>query len=122
MNKKIFLLLALFFALFAESKGMNNVTDSQKVDSLKIKVQESMNTSMEIVYLDSMLHLAQAMDSTRLACQTMTYMARNYYNRMNADSLMFWGEKAVALSLEHEFFPIYFDAFTLICSWELYEP
>ncbi len=100
---------------------MNNVTDSQKVDSLKIKVQESMNTSMEIVYLDSMLHLAQAMDSTRLACQTMTYMARNYYNRMNADSLMFWGEKAVALSLEHEFFPIYFDAFSLICSWELYE-
>lgn len=121
MNKKIFLLLALCFALFAESKGMNNVTDSQKVDSLKIKVQESMNTSMEIVYLDSMLHLAQAMDSTRLACQTMTYMARNYYNRMNADSLMFWGEKAVALSLEHEFFPIYFDAFSLICSWELYE-
>ena len=110
MNKRIFLLLALSLAIFVESKGINNVSNFQKIDSLKIKVQESMNTTMEIVYLDSMLHLAKAMDSTRLVCQTMTYMARNYYNRMNADSLMYWGEKAIELSLEYEFFPIYFDA------------
>ena len=121
MNKRIFLLLALSLAIFVESKGINNVSNFQKIDSLKIKVQESMNTTMEIVYLDSMLHLAKAMDSTRLVCQTMTYMARNYYNRMNADSLMYWGEKAIELSLEYEFFPIYFDAYSLVCSWELYE-
>lgn len=121
MKKSFFLLLALFMAIFAESKEINNVSKIQEFDSLKAKVQGSMNTSMEIVYLDSMLELAQAMDSTRLICQTMAYMTRNYYNQMNVDSLMYWGNKTIELSLEHEFFPIYFDTFSLICSWELYE-
>ena len=108
-------------ALFAESKAIDSVPDIQKIDSLRVKAHESMNTFREIIYLDSMLNLAQTMDSTRLECQTMVYMVRNYYNRMNADSLMYWGEKAVELSLEHEFYPLYFDAYSLICSWELYE-
>ena len=121
MKNRIVLLLALFLAIFAESKGMDNVSDVQRFDSLRIKAQESMSTPEEIVYLDSMLNLAQAMDSTRLVCQTMAYMVRNYYNRMNADSLMYWGDKVVELSLKNEYYPIYFDTFSLICSWELYE-
>ena len=121
MKNRILILLALFSAIFAESKAIDNLPGIQKFDSLRVKAQESMNTSKEIIYLDSMLNLAQTMDSTRLECQAMVYMVRNYYNRMNADSLMYWGQKAVELSLEHEFYPLYFDAYSLICSWELYE-
>lgn len=121
MKNRFLLLIILFLSIFAESKEINELPSMQKFDSLKAKAQESINTNQEIIYLDSMLNMAQAMDSLRLKCQTMSFLARNYYNRMNVDSLMYWANRAIDLSLKHEFYPSYFDAFSLVCSWELYE-
>lgn len=120
-NKFLFLFFTLLFVVFTESKGTNESSDIHHFDSLKVKARAVMNTNEEVMYLDSMLNLAFSMDSIRWQCQAMTYLARNYYNRMNADSLMYWAEKAVKLAWDNEFYPIYFDAFSLICSWELYE-
>lgn len=112
---------ALVFAVSASAKGMDNVSDIQHFDSLKVKSQELINTPGEIVYLDSMLHLAESMDSVYWQCRTMSFMARNYYNRMKADSLMYWADKVAEQALENEFYSIYFDTYSLVCSWELYE-
>jgi signal transduction histidine kinase len=68
-----------------------------------------------------MLQLAEQMDSTRLQCQTMSFMVRNYYNRMIPDSLMYWASKLDTLALENKYYSIFFDTFSLVCFWELYD-
>ena len=68
--------------------GEEIISTNLRFDSLKVKAQRLINTPDEILYLDSMLQLAEQMDSTRLQCQTMSFMVRNYYNRMISDSLM----------------------------------
>ncbi|MBR4923412.1 MAG: hypothetical protein IKY99_07360 [Bacteroidaceae bacterium] len=80
-----------------------------------------MNTPGEIVYLDSMLNLAQSVDSIRWQCLSMSFMVRNYYNRMNPDSLMYWADKLDDLALENKFYKIFFDSYSLVCFWELYD-
>ena len=40
---------------------------------------------------------------------------------MIPDSLMYWANKADTLALKHKYYKIYFDTFSLICSWELCE-
>lgn len=73
MKNRFLLLIILFLSIFAESKEINELPSMQKFDSLKAKAQESINTNQEIIYLDSMLNMAQAMDSLRLKCQTMSF-------------------------------------------------
>ena len=121
--KKIFLLL-FFPALFwvnINVCGEERISTNLLFDSLKVKAQRLVNTSDEILYLDSMLQLAEQMDSTRLQCQTMSFMVRNYYNRMIPDSLMYWASKLDTLALENKYYSIFFDTFSLVCFWELYD-
>ena len=121
--KKKFLLL-FFPALFwvnINVCGEERISINLLFDSLKVKAQRLVNTSDEILYLDSMLQLAQQMDSTRLQCQTMSFMVRNYYNRMIPDSLMYWASKLDTLALENKYYSIFFDTFSLVCFWELYD-
>lgn len=121
--KKKFLLL-FFPALFwvnINVCGEERISTNLLFDSLKVKAQRLVNTSDEILYLDSMLQLAQQMDSTRLQCQTMSFMVRNYYNRMIPDSLMYWASKLDTLALENKYYSIFFDTFSLVCFWELYD-
>ena len=92
-NKFVLLFFMVFSCLCLNSRGVNSLPPDMNFDSLRVKAQKVINTSEEIVYLDSMLQLAHALDSTRLQCQAMSFMARNYYNRMIPDSLMYWAEK-----------------------------
>ena len=120
-NKFILLFFTALLVVFTESKGINNASPSQHFDSLRVKAQKLINTPGEIVYLDSMLNLAQSMDSVRWQCQAMSFMVRNYYNRMNPDSLMYWADQLDELALENEFYAIFFDTYSLVCFWELYD-
>ena len=122
MKKKFILLFfTALLLVFAESKGINNASINQRFDSLSLKAQKSINTQGEIVYLDSMLNLAQSVDSIRWQCLSMSFMVRNYYNRMNPDSLMYWANQLDDLALEHGYYKIFFDAYSLVCFWELYD-
>ena len=122
MKKKFILLFfTALLLVFAESKGINNASINQRFDSLSVKAQRLMNTPGEIVYLDSMLNLAQSVDSIRWQCLSMSFMVRNYYNRMNPDSLMYWADKLDDLALENEYYKIFFDSYSLVCFWELYD-
>ena len=120
-NKFILLFFTALLVVFTESKGINNASPSQHFDSLRVKAQKLINTPGEIVYLDAMLNLAQSMDSVRWQCQAMSFMVRNYYNRMNPDSLMYWADQLDELALENEFYAIFFDTYSLVCFWELYD-
>ena len=120
-NKFILLFFTALLVVFTESKGINNASPSQHFDSLRVKAQKLINTPGEIVYLDSMLNLAQSMDSVRWQCQAMSFMVRTYYNRMNPDSLMYWADQLDELALENEFYAIFFDTYSLVCFWELYD-
>ena len=121
--KKKFLLLFFPALLWVNINvcGEERISTNLLFDSLKVKAQRLVNTSDEILYLDSMLQLAQQMDSTRLQCQTMSFMVRNYYNRMIPDSLMYWASKLDTLALENKYYSIFFDTFSLVCFWELYD-
>ena len=122
MKKKFILLFfTALLLVFSESKGINNASINQRFDSLSVKAQRLMNTPGEIVYLDSMLNLAQSVDSIRWLCLSMSFMVRNYYNRMNPDSLMYWADKLDDLALENKFYKIFFDSYSLVCFWELYD-
>jgi len=122
MKKKFILLFfTALMLVFSESKGINNASINQRFDSLSDKAQKLINTPGEIVYLDSMLNLAQSVDSIRWQCLSMSFMVRNYYNRMNPDSLMYWADQLDDLALEHEYYKIFFDAYSLVCFWELYD-
>ena len=122
MKKKFILLFfTALLLVFAESKGINNASINQRFDSLSLKAQRLINTQGEIVYLDSMLNLAQSVDSIRWQCLSMSFMVRNYYNRMNPDSLMYWADKLDDLALENEYYKIFFDSYSLVCFWELYD-
>ena len=115
----------LFFAIgwftCLHLNGTNDSPTKMRFDSLRTKAQELINTPEEILYLDSMLQLAQTIDSVHWQSQAMTFMARNYYNRMNPDSLMYWAGKLDTLALEHEHYKEFFDVFSLVCFWELYD-
>lgn len=122
MKKKFILLFfTALLLLFTESKGTNSVSINQRFDSLSIKAQRLINTPGEIVYLDSMLNLAQSVDSIRWQCLSMSFMVRNYYNRMNSDSLNYWAEQLFDLALEHKYYKIFFDSYSLVCFQELYD-
>ena len=122
MKKKFILLFfTALLLVFAESKGINNASINQHFDSLSIKAQKLINTPGEIVYLDSMLNLAQSVDSIRWQCLSMSFMIRNYYNRMNPDSLMYWADQLGDLALDHKYYKIFFDSYSLVCFWELYD-
>lgn len=131
--KKALLFLCLLFVTVLETKGIESTVtectiktsdfdnkDNQVFDSLKIKARQVINTSEEVLYLDSMLTLAQKRDSGYLECRVMTFMARNYYNRMMPDSLMYWANKVDKLALKHKYYSLFFDTFSLVCSWELF--
>ena len=121
MKKKFILLFfTALLLVFSDSKGINNASINQRFDSLSIKAQKLINTPGEIVYLDSMLNLAQSVDSIRWQCLSMSFMVRNYYNRMNPDSLMYWADQLDDLALGHKYYKIFFDAYSLVCFWELY--
>lgn len=109
------------FVFFVEgSREVPVVKQNQQLlDSLKLRTQEVINTPEEIHYLKSILSIAEEMDSARLECQIMTFLARNYYNRMNPDSLKYWAEKVEKLSLEKKYYSLFFDTYSLVCSWEL---
>ena len=120
-NKLILLFFTAFYLVCVKSSGENVSSAVLRFDSLRIKAQKHINTPEEILYLDSMLQMAQMMDSVRWQCQTMSFMSRNYYNRMNADSLMYWANKVDTLALKHKHYSIFFDTYSLVCSWELHE-
>ena len=120
-NKFVLLFFMVFWFLCLSSRGVNSLPSEIKFDSLRIKAQKLINTPEEILYLDSMLQLAQALDSTRWQCQAMSFMVRNYYNRMIPDSLMYWAEKVDAFSLENKYYRTFFDTYSLVCFWDLYE-
>lgn len=120
-NKFVLLFFMVFWFLCLSSRGVNSFPSEIKFDSLRIKAQKLINTPEEILYLDSMLQLAQALDSTRWQCQAMSFMVRNYYNRMIPDSLMYWAEKVDAFSLENKYYRTFFDTYSLVCFWDLYE-
>ena len=120
-NKFVLLFFMVFSCLCLNSKDVNSLPPDMKLDSLRVKAQKVINTSEEIIYLDSMLQLAHALDSTRLQCQAMSFMARNYYNRMIPDSLMYWAEKVDELSLKNKYHRMFFDTYSLVCFWELYD-
>ena len=115
----LFLAINVFFCL--NLSGTNKSSVEVTFDSLRIKAQEQLNTSEEIFYLDSMLRLAQTTDSVYWKCLVMSSMARNYYNRMVPDSFMYWAGKADTLALQHKYYKIFFDTFSLECSWDLYD-
>ena len=75
-NKFVLLFFTALFLVFAESKGINNASINQRFDSLSVKAQKLINTPGEIVYLDSMLNLAQSVDSIRWQCLSMSFMVR----------------------------------------------
>ena len=87
-SKFIVLFFTINWFICLNLSGVNQSPAEMKFDSLRIKLQELINTSEEIIYLDSMLQLAQSTDSVYWECLTMSFMARNYYNRMMPDSLM----------------------------------
>ena len=118
-SKFILLVFAMDWLICLNIFGVNKSPAELKFYALKTKVQELINTSEEIIYLDSMLQLAQSTDSVYWECLSMSFMARNYYNRMIPDSLMYWANKTDSLALKHKYYKIYFDTFSLICSWEL---
>ena len=120
-SKFILLFFAIDWLICLNVSRANQSPAELKFYALKTKVQELINTSEEIIYLDSMLQLAQSTDSVYWECLSMSFMARNYYNRMIPDSLMYWANKADTLALKHKYYKIYFDTFSLICSWELCE-
>ena len=118
-SKFILLLFALNWLVCLNLNGANKSPTEMKFDSLRIKVHELINTPEEIIYLDSMLQLAQSTDSVYWECLSMSFMARNYYNRMIPDSLMYWANKVETLALQHKYYKIFFDTFSLVCFWEL---
>ena len=122
MERKFILLFFMldWFICFNLS-GINKSSAEIKFDSLSIKAQELINTTEEVIYLDSMLQLAQSTDSVYWECLTMSFMARNYYNRMIPDSLMYWANKVDTIALQHKYYKIFFDTYSLVCSWELYD-
>lgn len=120
-SKFILLFFAIDWLICLNVSRANQSPAVLRFDSLRTKVQELANTPEEIIYLDSMLQLAQSTDSVYWECLSMSFMARNYYNRMIPDSLMYWANKADTLALKHKYYKIYFDTFSLICSWELCE-
>ena len=120
-SKFILLFFAIDWLICLNVSRANQSPAALRFDSLRTKVQELANTPEEIIYLDSMLQLAQSTDSVYWECLSMSFMARNYYNRMIPDSLMYWANKADTLALKHKYYKIYFDTFSLICSWELCE-
>ena len=121
ISKFILLFFAIDWLICLNVSRANQSPAALRFDSLRTKVQELANTPEEIIYLDSMLQLAQSTDSVYWECLSMSFMARNYYNRMIPDSLMYWANKADTLALKHKYYKIYFDTFSLICSWELCE-
>ena len=64
MKSKIILLFFMigWFICF-HLNGTNDSLSKMKFDSLRVKAQKLINTPEEILYLDSMLQLAQAIDS-----------------------------------------------------------
>ena len=120
-QKFVLLFFTAVLFVFAESKGINNTSINQRFDSLSIKAQRLMNTPEEVVYLDSMLSLAQSVDSIRWQCLSMSFMVRNYFNRMDSDSLNYWADQLIDLALENKFYKIFFDSYSLVCSQELYD-
>lgn len=120
-SKFILLLFVLGWFINLNSSGVNQSPAELKFYSLKTKVHELINTPEEIIYLDSMLQLAQSTDSVYWECLSMSFMARNYYNRMIPDSFMHWAGKVDTLALQQKYYKIYFDTFSLVCSWELGE-
>lgn len=135
MKKKVLLFLVANFLLLTVANAKveegtafpNNTVEvgvvkqnALSLDSLKVRTQKVINTQEEIHYLSSMLALAEKMDSTRLQCQIMTFLARNYYNRMKPDSLMYWSDKVEKLAIENKYYSSFFDTYSLVCSWELY--
>lgn len=123
MGKKLILLI--FTALFLVSANLgganNNLESKPSFDSLKVRALRVMDTPQEIVYLDSMLVLAQAMDSVQWQCRAMYFLARNYYNRSIPDSLKYWAGKLDPFALEHKQYQPFFDSYSLRCLWELAE-
>ena len=120
-SKFILLFFAIDWLICLNVSRANQSPAALRFDSLRTKVQELANTPEEIIYFDSMLQMAQSTDSVYWECLSMSFMARNYYNRMIPDSLMYWANKADTLALKHKYYKIYFDTFSLICSWELCE-
>lgn len=118
-SKFIVLFFSLNWFICFHLSAVNLSPAELKFDSLRTKVQKLINTSEEIIYLDSMLQLAQSTDSVYWECLSMSFMARNYYNRMIPDSLMYWANKVDSLALKHKYYKLYFDTFSLVCSWEL---
>lgn len=118
-SKFALLIFALNWFVCLNLSGVNKSPTEVKFDSLRTKVHELINTPEEIVYLDSMLQLAQSTDSVYWECLSMSFMARNYYNRMIPDSLMYWANKVDTLALQHKYYKIFFDTFSLVCFWEL---
>ena len=120
-SKFVLLFFAINWFVCLNSSGTNISPVEMKFDSLKVKAQERINTSEEICYLDSMLQLAQTTDSVYWECLAMSFMARNYYNRMVPDSFMYWAERVDSIALRHKHYKLFFDTFSLVCSWDLYE-
>lgn len=120
-SKFILLFFALGWFSCLHLNGTNDSPSKMKFDSLWVKAHKLINTPEEILYLDSMLQLAQTIDSVHWQSQAMSFMARNYYNRMNPDSLMYWANKLDTLALEHKHYKEFFDTFSLVCFWELYD-
>ena len=120
-SKFILLFFAINWFVCLNLCGANKPPIEMRFDSLRTKAQELINTSEEISYLDSMLQLAQTTDSVYWECLAMSFMARNYYNRMVPDSLMYWAGKVDTLALKHKHYKLFFDTYSLVCCWELYE-
>lgn len=119
-KKLIFLIFTALFLISINLKGANNSLDGKpSLDSLMVRSSRVSNTVEEIVYLDSMLVMAQSMDSVHWQCRAMLYMARNYYNRGIKDSLNYWVDQLKPLALKHEKFSMFYDAFSLICMFDL---
>ena len=74
----------------------------------------------ETIYLRMMLQEAQEMDSVNLECRTMTYLARNYYNRMIEDSMHLWTERIIPLANKHKLYRYLFDAYSYECYLDIY--
>ena len=62
-SKFILLVFAMDWLICLNIFGVNKSPAELKFYALKTKVQELINTSEEIIYLDSMLQLAQSTDS-----------------------------------------------------------
>lgn len=120
-SKFILLFFAIDWFICFNISGVNKSPEELRFDSLRTKAQDLINTSEEISYLDSMLQLAQTKDSVYWECLAMSFMARNYYNRMIPDSLMYWAGKVDTIALQHNHYKLFFDTYSLVCSWELYE-